>query len=240
MVLNIPQLQVDDRYPRIPLGGLYIISSSDTITPTTLFKIGKSINLKSRCNSYHICFPNGFFIFGLLVSSQRGAGKEERKRRTDDTTLLERELFQMIKEDKPNARIKTMSGAKEAFSGLTQEDINRYLETLMIQHSDIVLRIHTGKINSVSGNKQWIAQVKQVDYEVNDEGDITTMENMEQVFDTKKAVDEIDKAVKKQEKKQGERKRGTRVSSRITKNNRAIYNELKDMETTRRMSLFKV
>ena len=44
--------------------GIYILS----VKPNeTIFKIGLSINLMKRLSSYHTCFPNGYYIRGVII-----------------------------------------------------------------------------------------------------------------------------------------------------------------------------
>ena len=44
--------------------GLYVLSPS---LNRNVFKIGISQSIKKRMNSYHICFPEGFYIHAILL-----------------------------------------------------------------------------------------------------------------------------------------------------------------------------
>ena len=44
--------------------GLYVLSPN---LNRSVFKIGISQSIKKRMNSYHICFPEGFYIHAILL-----------------------------------------------------------------------------------------------------------------------------------------------------------------------------
>lgn len=55
--IKLPELRGKEKV------GLYFIGIYDNL----FLKIGTSISLAKRLNSYHICVPNGFNIFALLI-----------------------------------------------------------------------------------------------------------------------------------------------------------------------------
>ena len=44
--------------------GLYVLSQN---LNRSVFKIGISQSIKKRMNSYHICFPEGFYIHAIIL-----------------------------------------------------------------------------------------------------------------------------------------------------------------------------
>lgn len=106
MVVKIPELPGKKRYQ-----GLYCISPlnpNEASKPDFRFKIGMSTNLLKRLQSYHICYPYGFYIYGLLLT------KNKTQRQVLD---IEKQFFRkIIKEDeKYYLPTKEISGAKEYF-----------------------------------------------------------------------------------------------------------------------------
>lgn len=54
--------------------GIYIISSQRPTLPNNTIvslKIGKSENLYSRLDSYHICFPEGYYIWTIITTDSK-------------------------------------------------------------------------------------------------------------------------------------------------------------------------
>jgi hypothetical protein len=221
MVLYIPQLKVNGRFPKEELGGLYIISRTKILKKNTIFKIGKSVNLKTRVNQYHICHPLGFYIYGIVTMPP----EMSRKNRITYTGILEKEFFEIIALDNQNdsskGRLtKLKSGAREAFRGLNNADIARYLQKLKDNHPD--LKIYNTHLSSLyrepddnsKPSDNYIAKVEQDDFEIDDESTISTLENYEEVFDIETQVVEIEKAVASRKKHAAARVRGTRIQPR--------------------------
>ena len=145
--------------------GIYIISSSSRITRQTTLKIGKSTNMKQRLNSYHICFPAGFYIYGLIIETPT----DDTDLRRERTTMLERGVFKVIQDMYPQARQRgLLSGARESFKGLTSSDIKKIVNVLILQHPKIVDKEKTlmTQTPSTKGNTkpQWIARILPSDY----------------------------------------------------------------------------
>lgn len=106
MVVNIPELPGKKKY-----SGLYCISAlppKDENKKDFVIKIGMSINLRKRLQSYHTCFPYGFYIYGLLICN-----KKSRK----DILKLEKLFFEKLIRLNPDYYLKTkeISGSKEYF-----------------------------------------------------------------------------------------------------------------------------
>jgi len=178
MVLKIKQLDVPKK--SVPLGGLYVISPIEPSAKPDLFKIGKSINLKRRLNSYHICFPQGFFIYALLIAKTA----KSRPLRIEEIGNLETTLFEIIKTRSDTHHKKYISGAREMFQ-LSPKDMNEVFTELQKRKGDIIKIIHVDPISSIS-------HIEAKDYSIPDEGK-TTAENLA-------AVKLIDKAVKQTER----------------------------------------
>ena len=47
--------------------GVYIISPQPPTDDIIMFKIGRTIQMNKRLNSYHLCFPDGFYIYKALM-----------------------------------------------------------------------------------------------------------------------------------------------------------------------------
>lgn len=231
MPINIPHLKVDGTFPRVPLGGIYFISNSPNVTQSTTIKIGKSINLKQRLNSYHICFPHGFFIHALIIGKQTSA--TIRKERTNMTKELERAVFEDIKQHHPNARMTQLtSGAREAFHRLSYRAIVNIVKRVQRSHAQYVdvKKTHIGdRISSIMGN-DFVASVSAKDYKITDES-VSTSKVFESVFGDE--VKAIDRAVLKWNR--AELKRKPRPKPLRTQPARAETGEALKRENYRRL-----
>ena len=58
MPIYLPELKGEKR------AGLYIISATKNAKH---FKVGKSVDIQKRLDQYHLCFPTGFYIHGILL-----------------------------------------------------------------------------------------------------------------------------------------------------------------------------
>jgi hypothetical protein len=47
--------------------GVYVISPQHPTDDTIMFKIGRTIQMNKRLNGYHLCFPDGFYIYKALM-----------------------------------------------------------------------------------------------------------------------------------------------------------------------------
>ena len=81
--------------------GIYCISESPPEEKgKKMFKIGRSIEIKNRLNGYHLCFPNGFYIyFCLLVKKTEFSRKNADTKREGVvlTSELETHIFDQLK-----------------------------------------------------------------------------------------------------------------------------------------------
>ena len=50
--------------------GVYIISDQAPEDEKIKYKIGRTIYMNKRLNSYHICYPDGFFIYKALLLNE--------------------------------------------------------------------------------------------------------------------------------------------------------------------------
>jgi hypothetical protein len=195
MTIKIKQLmEIDGKIPKIPYGGLYIISGSSKLTRNTLFKVGRSINLRSRLNSYHICFPEGFFIYALVIAIPVEPLVKPRTLWIQRTNTLEKELFRILNELAPNAKLHGLaSGAKEAYRGLSPSVIKKSIAQLIAKHrSDInVKQTQIKDTSSLEGLNapNAVAHVDASDFSL----------SAEERYD-RDSVKEIDKAHKAQKK----------------------------------------
>ena len=218
MPINIPQLKDDDgKFPKTPYAGLYILSSKPYLLRGTTLKIGKSVNLRRRLNSYNLCYPHGFYIHALII--EKPTTKEERHTRT---STLEKSMFNVIKDLHPSARLKNLlSGAREAFTGLTAADMKRIVARMIDLHPRIIDAERSKVERVASGEGTYIAHVKPSDY---------TM-SKEDRFDlniAKKETKAIDRAVKREAKRKP-KAASKRVSARKVKSS-TLYNQLKALE----------
>ena len=81
--------------------GIYCISESPPEEKgKKMFKIGRSIEIKNRLNGYHLCYPNGFYIyFCLLVKKTEFSRKnsDTKKAGVVLTSELETHIFKQLK-----------------------------------------------------------------------------------------------------------------------------------------------
>ena len=47
--------------------GIYVISPQTPEDDKISFKIGRTIQMNKRLNGYHLCFPDGFYIYTALM-----------------------------------------------------------------------------------------------------------------------------------------------------------------------------
>ena len=80
--------------------GLYCISSEPPCNKETNFKLGRTIDFKNRLNSYHLCYNKGFHIYCVLPLSKKYnlVGTDNRKVAKDFTRVLEKKLFEKLKD----------------------------------------------------------------------------------------------------------------------------------------------
>jgi hypothetical protein len=73
--------------------GIYVISEHPpSKRGIKLVKIGRSIDLRKRLNSYHICFPEGFHVWMVIKLSPETL-KLTKKERIHVTKVLEQRVF---------------------------------------------------------------------------------------------------------------------------------------------------
>jgi hypothetical protein len=186
MVVKIPELPGKKKYQ-----GLYCIAAlppEDEKKAEFRYKIGMSTNLLKRLQSYHICYPYGYYIYGLLLTK----GKTQRQ-----VLDIEKQFFRNIIEENKNYYLPTkeISGAKEYFK-LPISVLKRLLNEL-----------------AEETKSQAITDFKEIGFVEN--ADIETQEIPESEFT--KYTSEIDKKVevkKKNDKKKNEDLKNTTYALR--------------------------
>ena len=74
--------------------GIYVISADPpTKRGPKLVKIGRSIHMRTRLNSYHLCYPNGFHIWMIIKLAPGVNKKVSKKQLINVTASLERRVF---------------------------------------------------------------------------------------------------------------------------------------------------
>ena len=88
MPVNLKELN------RAPKGGIYALAPHIPKNPNTKFsiKVGRTIDFKTRLNSYHLCFNAGFRVIALLPL-KNSTPEEQRKSRTMQLEKLAGELL---------------------------------------------------------------------------------------------------------------------------------------------------
>ena len=64
-IADIPELK------KVSNAGLYCISPEPPCNKEQNFKLGRTIDLKNRLNSYHLCYNSGFYIYCVLPLSNK-------------------------------------------------------------------------------------------------------------------------------------------------------------------------
>ena len=77
------------------LPGIYIISATKSKQRPTDYKIGLSVDLKSRLHSYSICFPRGFYIH-TIISLPRPQGRWRDRNIDRAVRILEQTIFKTL------------------------------------------------------------------------------------------------------------------------------------------------
>ncbi len=88
MPINLSYLDKDGKVP-----AMYILSPHKS-SDVTQWKVGRTVNLKNRMNQYILCFPKGFFIYGILIIKNTSPKKQLIER----TKKLEQIFFIYLKE----------------------------------------------------------------------------------------------------------------------------------------------
>jgi hypothetical protein len=72
--------------------GIYVISPQAPEDNKISFKIGRTIQMNKRLNGYHLCFPDGFYIYKALMLNDtfKTQTKEEKKKSIDMTRKIEK------------------------------------------------------------------------------------------------------------------------------------------------------
>ncbi len=71
--------------------GLYVISPQHP-SVVNQYKVGRSVDLRTRLNGYSICFPKGFYIYGIIILKNT-TPKNKLLERTIDA---EKKLFTLL------------------------------------------------------------------------------------------------------------------------------------------------
>ena len=77
--------------------GIYVISryAPEYKKDKKIFKIGRTILMNRRLNEYHLCFPNGFYIYcGLTLKNQ----KLSKKKSIDHLKTIEENIHKKLRE----------------------------------------------------------------------------------------------------------------------------------------------
>ena len=73
--------------------GLYVLSPN---LNRDVFKIGISQSIKKRMNSYHICFPEGFYIHAIIIIQEKYKNTNIGKEKQGTIQKSVRYLFKIV------------------------------------------------------------------------------------------------------------------------------------------------
>ena len=78
--------------------GIYVISPQDPKDDHLLFKIGRTIQMNKRLNGYHLCFPDGFWIYHsiMLNATYKTTTKAEKSKTLKKTIEIEKYIHQKL------------------------------------------------------------------------------------------------------------------------------------------------
>lgn len=113
-------------------GGLYILGDSEN---TNKFYCNRSIDLVNRLNNSYLVFPDGYYIYGIILSSVKG----DKKARLDETKKLESCFYSIINE------IKTQNDMYNI--ELPLDELNSVIHMFEHKNYDVMYKYHC-KINT--------------------------------------------------------------------------------------------
>ena len=113
--------------------GIYVISPQAPEDDKISFKIGRTIQMNKRLNGYHLCFPDGFYIYKALMLNDtfKTQSKEDKKKCIDMTRKIEK----FIHDDLNGIRFQSTTRTKHEWFVID--------ENITIQRiSDALLKAH--------------------------------------------------------------------------------------------------
>lgn len=192
MPLNIAELPGRQKY-----SGIYCFAPEPNNPPR--LKIGMSTDLRTRLNSYHICYPDGYYIYGLLLIRPM----QNRKENFKNVLSIERAYHDAIKLDNPSAHLKTDGGSIEWYS-VQLDKMRDLLHKVADVYKSQVVAVYT-EFDS-GARKTAVRHIAKTDYEI---------DGMKEK-DVEKLVKQIDKVYERHEKVQkDDEKKNLRRSSRV-------------------------
>ena len=97
---------------------MYLISPKDKKGKVNDFKIGLTLDMRRRLNSYHLCYNRGYHIHGLILvksSVNKQDGKEQKLELSRLLRAAESQMFEWLK--KYNVKTSTRTRNSEWFRG---------------------------------------------------------------------------------------------------------------------------
>ena len=144
----MPRVQISDKYFGSS-AGLYIHTNTKN---GKTFKCGLSTTLVNRLSSYHTCFPNGYYIRGLIVLV-RYEGKfsklpeDKKKDITKKVRAVEKQLHIILKPYQVG--LKASSRSEWFGKGVTLTDISNACERAIKKIYGNNKKVHINKPNKV-------------------------------------------------------------------------------------------
>ncbi len=160
-----------------------------------------STDLRTRLNSYHICFPDGYYIYALLLIK----AKEGKKENFRNVLTIERTYHKMIRDDDKKAHLVTAGGSIEWYA-VQLEKMRELLEKLADQYKEQVVAIYTSFKEGARHSATRHIHAK--DYVIDGLSD-KEIETMVRVID--------EKYNKEEEEKKSATERGLRRTQRVRK-----------------------
>ena len=112
--------------------GIYVISPQPPEDDTISFKIGRTIQMNKRLNGYHLCFPDGFYIYKALMLNDtfKTRSKEDKKKCIDMTRKIEK----FIHDDLNKIRFQSTTRTKHEWFVIDNITLQRISEALLKAH----------------------------------------------------------------------------------------------------------
>ena len=89
--------------------GIYVISPQLPTDDTIMFKIGRTIQMNKRLNGYHLCFPDGYYIYKALMlnDTYKTRLKTDKKKTLAKTIELEKFIHDQLESHRHKSTTRT-------------------------------------------------------------------------------------------------------------------------------------
>ena len=89
--------------------GVYVISPQSPTDDTIMFKIGRTIQMNKRLNGYHLCFPDGYYIYKALMlnNTYKTRLKPDKQKTLAKTIKLEKFIHDQLEAHRHKSTTRT-------------------------------------------------------------------------------------------------------------------------------------